>query len=174
MPIIQPGQPLNGKFNHQEESRYSISRSGHCLLVVQDGLTAEKIAHFAGTVQLALYADGPVLFLLYKFNGNEWQDAPFSWHTGCDGEKVYLDEKVISPFEYSFRLVLAEASCGTVMTVREITLEEGFVKKLRDIILKQSRSMFNAHSFVKHLNTVYNKTDISVMVDQAEAHFKSN
>lgn len=173
MSVIQPGQVPDENSKWQEQSKYSLSRLGHCLFIVKNGIAAQDIADVAkGTVRLALYENGPVLFLLYKMGDNEWEEVPFSWHTQRDEERIYLDEKVDASFEYSFRIVLAEPS-GTEAAVREFTLDAGFADKLHDIIFRQSQSMFNGQSFGKHLNSVYNSIDVSDMASLAETCFKS-
>lgn len=173
MSIVEQELPPDGNSKWQLQPRYSLNRSGHCLFIFKSNITARDIADVSEeTVRLALYEDGPVLFLLYKLGENEWEEVPFSWHTQHGQERIYLGEEVDSSFEYSFRIVLTEPSGGAA-AVREFILDAGFADKLHDIIRRQAQSVFNGQSFGKYVNSVYNRIDVSDMVSLATDCFQN-
>ena len=66
----------------EEKVIYRLDSDGHALLIVKEGIPKSEVENLQnGTVELGLYVDGPIIFLLFRFGSEEWNDAPYSWHT---------------------------------------------------------------------------------------------
>lgn len=163
--VGQPYQP--GQDQLEEKLIYRLDNDGHGLVIVKTGISNQEIENIQnGAVELGIYIDGPIIFLLFKFGTASWNDAPFSWHTVPRGIRVYPEEAEDSA---TLRVTLVEAANGIVLAGRQVALTPAFADKLNEAIKVQANSSFNGLSYGKHLNVVYNQYTAEDMVAIADA-----
>lgn len=169
MQQVQPGQLyIPGQNELAEQLRYRLDNAGHSLLIIQTGISQQEMENIQnGAVELALYIDGPIIFLLFKFGDGKWNDAPFSWHTVPAGIRVYPQEAADTG---SLTVILVEAADGLVKVVRKAALTPAFAEQLNAAITFQAGCSFNGLSYAKHINLVYNQYTAEDMREMADAY----
>lgn len=169
MQTIQIGQAyIPGEVKLEEKVRYRLDNEGHSLLLVKAGITPQDIEDIQnGAVELGMYIDGPIIFLLFKFGSSKWNDAAYSWHTVPAGIRVYPEEVKDND---ALKVILAEATDGVVKAVREVVLTPDFAEKLNEAITNQANCSFNGLSYAKHINMVYNQYTAEDMAEMIVAH----
>ncbi|MDP9440516.1 MAG: hypothetical protein M3P49_17550 [Actinomycetota bacterium] len=82
METIEVGKRYPGRWETmQEGARYDYSAAGHLLQLFLPGATGREVrAVRAGRAEFALAVEGPVIFLLMRFDVMPWSEAPFSIH----------------------------------------------------------------------------------------------
>lgn len=166
MQIGQVGQPyIPGQVKLEEQIRYRLDNEGHGLLIVKAGISGQEIENIqSGAVELGIYIDGPIIFLLFKFGSSKWNDAPYSWHTVPAGIRVYPQEALDTG---TLKVMLVDAADGLVKAVREVVLTSQFADKLNEVITVQANCSFNGLSYAKHINMVYNQYTAEDMREMA-------
>lgn len=172
MQTSQVGQPyIPGQGSLEEKTVYRFDNDGHILLLCKAGVDARESKDMQdGMAELALYIDGPIIFLLFKFGAGKWNDAPYSWHTVPLGVRVYPEEVDDAS---TLTVVLVEAADGLVKVARRVNLTSEFANKLNAAITAQANGSFNGLSYAKHINLVYNQYAAEDMVEMACAHMVS-
>ncbi len=161
----------SGQNKLEEKIMYHLDSEGHRLLIAKAGINNQEIENIQnGTATLSIYIDGPVIFLLFRFGTDSWNDAPFSWHTVPRGIRVYPEEAADSGI---LKVTLVNADNGIVQAVREIAMVPDFANKLNLSITAQANASFNGLSYAKHLNMVYNQYTAEEMADMAGVHMVS-
>lgn len=158
----------SGQHKLEEKIMYRLDSEGHRLLIVKAGIINREIENIQkGTAIFSMYIDGPVIFLLFRFGTESWNDAPFSWHTVPRGIRVYPEEAADSSV---LQVTLVNADNGIVQAVRKIAMTSEFANKLNLAITAQANGSFNGLSYAKHLNMVYNQYTAEEMADMAGVH----
>ncbi|QDR82815.1 hypothetical protein SPTER_42530 [Sporomusa termitida] len=161
----------SGQNKLEEKIMYRLDSEGHRLLIVKAGLINQEIENIQnGMATLSIYIDGPVIFLLFRFGTENWNDVPFSWHTVPRGIRVYPEEAADSAI---LKVTLVNADDGIVQAVREIFMTPEFANTLNSSITTQANGSFNGLSYAKHLNMVYNQYTAGAMADMAGVHMVS-
>lgn len=167
MQIGQVGQPY--EFTHgrlEEKVIYRLDKDGHCLAIIKAGITAQEVENIQnGSVELGIYIDGPIIFLLFKFGTSKWNDAPYSWHTVPREFRVYPEQ---ANDNTTLKVTLIDVADSLVRAVRQVALTPDFAGKLNEAITIQANGSFNGLSYAKHINTVYNQYTADDMAELAE------
>lgn len=159
---------IPGQVNLEEKTRYRLDNEGHSLLLVKAAVSQQEISNMQNAaVELALYIDGPIIFLLFKFGTSKWNEAAFSWHTVPAGIRVYPEEAIAND---RLKVTLVEATDGCIKAAREIIFTSDFADKLNQAVTNQANCSFNGLSYAKHINLVYNQYEAEDMAALAVAH----
>ncbi|HWR44801.1 hypothetical protein [Sporomusa sp.] len=161
----------SGQDKLEEKIMYRLDSDGHGLVIVKAGIINQEVENIQyGAAELSIYIDGPIIFLLFKFGTDSWNDAPFSWHTVPRGIRVYPEEVADTA---TLKVTLVDAGDGIVRGVREVAMTPEFAGKLNEVITIQANGSFNGLSYAKHLNIVYNQYTAEDMADMASVHMIS-
>lgn len=171
MQIGQVGQELQfGQAVREEKILYRLDCDGHGLLIVKEGVTNQNADNIQNaSVELGTYIDGPIIFLLFKFGNEPWNDAPYSWHTVPRESQVYPEEAANAG---ALKVGLVESDDGVIKAIRNIAFTQEFADKLNTAITVQANGSFNGLSYAKHINTVYNQYTSEDMIEMAVARMK--
>ncbi|HWR09285.1 hypothetical protein [Sporomusa sp.] len=162
----------SGQNKLEEKINYRLDSDGHGLVIVKAGIINQEIENIQnGAAELSLYIDGPIIFLLFKFGNESWNDAPYSWHTVPRGIRVYPEEAADTA---TLKVTLVDAADGIVRAMREVALTPEFVGQLNAAITSQANGSFNGLSYAKHLNIVYNQYTAEEMADMASVQMVSH
>ncbi|HML33582.1 MULTISPECIES: hypothetical protein [Sporomusa] len=160
-----------GQDKLEEKIVYRLDRDGHGLVIIEAGIAAREVESIAyGSVELGLYIDGPIIFLLFKFGTSSWNDAPYSWHTVPRDLRAYPVEVADADI---LKVTLVDAEDGLIRAVRKVALAPAFADALNAAITVQANGSFNGLSYAKHINSVYNQYTAEDMADLAAMHMVS-
>lgn len=114
-----------------------------------------------GTVDFRItYFEG-ITFILVKFGGLRWMDAPYNaW---LDGELPL--SAIISPQDgLDLKIVLIEAKTNIIKAVRHVKLDYGTSRRLISCVQVQLETKFDHDAYLKKLNEIYKKFPTSALL----------
>lgn len=156
----------SGQDKLEEKVVYRLDKDGHCLVVIKAGVTPKEVENIqSGRVELGIYIDGPIIFLLFKFGTSNWNEAAYSWHTVPRESRVFPEQAADNSI---LKVTLVDAATGLIQAVRQIELTQEFAGKLNEVITIQANGSFNGLSYAKHINMVYNQYTADDMIALAE------
>lgn len=149
---------IPGKTRYKEGVYFEHTGTGPCLVFALHKPTAQEVeAAKKGRVELALYGDPPVLFLLHRIRGLEqWSDSPFSI-------RLYKDKEFNLPrrFEegegWGLQIVLVDAGTGILLALRVVGTSTRFANELRAAIMRQYEAPFTIEAYHAKIDEVYRK-----------------
>lgn len=121
---------------------------------------AEIEALTEGPSEFALYVDGDLLLLLYRFHSLEldpvidWSDSPFTIHRVPEHERQLPPD---GPGRGQLRVVLVDAATGLVTGARTITLDEAFTTALHDAMREQAARPWSSTDYERTLRQLYSR-----------------
>ncbi|WP_425059151.1 hypothetical protein SCACP_38170 [Sporomusa carbonis] len=166
------GQPYQvGEDKLEERIIYRLDNDGHNLLISKAGITPEEVETIQnGTAEFRIYIDGPIIFFLFKFGRDSWNDAPYSWHTVPRNARGYPEQAADAA---TLKINVVDAADGIVRGVRQVAFTSEFAGKLNAAITAQANGSFNGLSYAKHLNMVYNQYTAEDMAELADVRMVS-
>lgn len=126
-----------------EVAQYTYRASGHELVLFLAGPTADEIEAAArGTSEFAVYAEGDLLLLLYRFGrpgrGIPWSDAPSSWHLVPEAERALPPPAGVAEPHALLTVTLVDAATGIIRALRAVTLPPALTAALHLAIRDQA------------------------------------
>lgn len=110
-------------------------------------------------MRITYYDD--ITFILAKFAGQAWMDAPYSaW---LDGE-LPLSAILTPQTEIKLKIVLVEAETNTIMVVRTVSLDLGTSQRLISCAQVQLETEFNKSEYLANLEKIYRKFNTNDLV----------
>jgi len=112
---------------------------GHELLLRFNSPTADEIAAVQNRhAQFALTVTDDIIWLLFRYEGIQWQDAPYSWHLMPEDERELPEPLPTEPHRATIHTVLIDAETGIVRAVRVLTFTSLFTLYLHEAITRQA------------------------------------
>lgn len=162
---FEVGQLFQGKTNFPEGVKFDFDQSGALLFLFFNKPSAKEIESVkSGKLEIGLYQKDEIIFILLKFQGMEWMDAPYSIHLSSPFEFAELQEGL----GFGTTIFLVDATTGILKVMRYIGLSTEFSRKLKDAILKQKEMTFDKTLYNKRLNEIYGNYSTSDLVRRAE------
>lgn len=121
-----------------------------------------------GTMELALYEQGDLLFLLYKIDGifkDGWGDAPLGLH--LLKREQWPTEKSLA--DSTLHLYLVDTNLQILLAMRQITMNDGFASVLRNNIQKQMENPRNGRDFSQSVRRIWSELRPEQMREKASA-----
>lgn len=124
-----------------------------------------------GKIELGLFVDNDIIFLLYKIDGiiNGWGDSPYSVHFHAEEQLPKLTdvkEKAIS-------LYLVDSHLDILLAMRTITLPDAFFDKLIESTKDQLTKPFNKDQYIANIQSVWSKYTSEAMFEHAIARHET-
>lgn len=118
-------------------------------------ITEKELANIKnGDFKMRITYYDDIAFILAKFAGQPWMDAPYSaW---LDGE-LPLSAILTPQSEIKLKIVLVEAETNTIRAVRTVSLDLGTSRRLISCIQVQLETEFNKEKYFKDLAEIYKK-----------------
>ena len=152
------------------EVSYRYDQQGYRLLIVEETVSAERMKLIgSGVAEFAFYEDGPVIFFLYCFGDQRWDEAPFSWYLTPRAQRVQPN---VEQEPEDMRIILVDATDGLIKMVRRISLVNEFGHCLQQAVAGQAAGNFNGQSYAKHLNGVWNQMSVEDMLENADTRLR--
>jgi hypothetical protein len=151
-----------------EGVEYNYRSGAHELRLFFPGVKPTEIeAIRIGPVRFALFVERGIIFLLFRFAGMPWSEAPYSWHM------VPADQQTIPPDTAPNERVilttfLVSGDTGKLLVIRLTTLAPEFTRILHQAIRDQVAQPFDQRTYDRNLAAMRAKyPDVRAMVDQA-------
>ena len=121
-----------------------------------------------GKMELALYEQDGLLFLLYQIDGifkEGWGDAPLGVHLLPSSQ--FPTEKSMS--DPVLHLYLVDTRLQILLSMRQVTLQQKFHDILKKHALKQARHPFDAKTFSQKVQSIWSTCSPAEMRKKAIA-----
>lgn len=111
-------------------------------------------------MRITYYDD--ITFILAKFSGQTWMDAPYSaW---LDGDELPLSA-ILTPYtEIKLKIVLVEAETNKIIVIRTVSLDLGTSRRLISCAQMQMETEFNREKYFNNLEKIYRKFNTNDLV----------
>lgn len=120
-----------------------------------------------GSCEFAVYQDGYMMFLLYRFGKSfVWSDVSYAWHLVPEEQR----DLPLSPQEMSkqtravLSIVLIESTNGIVKAIRLTSLSPDLTKILHGAILYQAREAALPSNYDLLFSNIYRRYPESVLM----------
>lgn len=121
-----------------------------------------------GKVEIALFAEADILFLLYKIDGivNGWGDCPYSVQSLPPAQRPQLDKMP----EKSLNLYLVDSRLDLLLAMRTIQLTEAFQRLLIETLQRQAESPpLQPAEYAAKVQEIWSKYTSDAMYEKAIA-----
>lgn len=156
--------------NQGDGGLFQIDANG-CMFILQlsrtDVIAVE--AFRTGQLELGLYEQDGVLFLLYKIDGifkDGWGDSPLGIQLLPPGLKPILED-LQDPVIHMY---LVDTTLQILLAQRTVSLEEDFFTKLKTCVDKQIHSSMTPGAFVTKLQAIWKEKSSKEMSENLLAH----
>lgn len=99
-------------------------------------------------------SDDPIFFL-YRFGGQPWSDAPYSWHLVPAAERVLPPDPLGPDDRPLLTVILVDAASGLVRALRALSLPPPVAAPLHAAIRAQATAPFDPTTYDLRLTALY-------------------
>jgi hypothetical protein len=165
---------IPGQTRYQENVWFEYTASGPFLIFAFQNPNPKEIqAAKTGKVELALYEDGPVLFILHRIDGLEdWSDCPFSVRL-CKNVEFDWSEEIQEGYGLALNIVLIDADTGILLAQRVVGTSTEFAREIRGAILRQLEHPFDEHIYNKKIDQIYSQLSSQQILRRAKAKHRA-
>lgn len=166
--ILEVGKPYDtyGESTQTNGGVYDfIDNHLHLLRVYLADIKAEELVEFSGSVEFGLFEEKGVIFLLFRFEGGHWADAPFCWHLRYSISKskesiASLGDAMQRAKNDSQRLLLdihvIDTATNIFKVMRSVTFSPEFSEKLSALIINQINGDFSgSRQYARTITEIY-------------------
>lgn len=141
----------------QEGMDYNYRQGIHELrMFYRDPTKAEVQAVQMGTPRFGLLVDGPCIILLFRFGGQPWCDASYTWHRTPPEERKLPDVPAEgSPERTAMFTMLIDGNGGIIRAMRYCSLSPEFTRALHGAICDQAATPWDDKAYMNHLLRLY-------------------
>jgi hypothetical protein len=158
-----------GKTRYNEGVIFEFTQSGPILLMFFNHPTENEIASIkSGKLELAFLEKDEVIFILSKFQGMSWIDAPYTVHLS----KPFTFDDMAPDQGFGLTIYLIDANSGILKVIRYVGLSNEFSRKLRAAILRQKETHFDKTLHDLKINSIYANYSTDDLVRRAETFCK--
>ena len=153
----------------QDGAMFQIDINGMMFILQlsrHDVIAAE--AFRTGAMELALYEEAGILFLLYRIDGifkEGWGDAPLSLHNLKEG--LMPTEKSLQ--DKTLHLYLVDTTLQILLAQRDIELSDKCQSVIRKHVAAQKKKPFSAEGFRKKVQRIWAEKTPAMMREAAAA-----
>lgn len=155
--LLSVGKPyIPSRTRWLEATDYNFRCGSHELrLFFESPSDTEVRAITNGRAEFALYVEGDVIVLCYRFEPMGWSDQSFTWHL------VPEDQREEPPDAHgaeraTLAVILVDAISGLVRGLRIVTFSAEFTRDLHDAIRAQARRPWpGENEYGRQLSSIY-------------------
>jgi hypothetical protein len=162
---LEVGQLLNeGETKFAESIKFDFQQSGPVMIIFFERPTDKEIESIrAGKLEFAFYEKDEIIFILSKFQGIEWMDAPYTVHLS----KPFEFQEMQEGLGFGLQIILVDAATGIIKAMRYVGLSTQFSIKLKKAIEAQREQPWDLHRYDVRLQNIYNNYSTSDLAKRA-------
>jgi len=170
MQKLEVGQLLQeGKTKYQEGVIFDFQQAGPLLYLFFNSPTDAEIESVKkGKFEIRFYQKDEVIFILTKFQGIPWMDAPYSIHLS----QPFEFQEITEGKGFGLTTLLVDANTGILKAIRYSGLSTEFSQKLRIAIENQKSIPWDADAYHKKINMIFGNYSTDDLVNRADAIYK--
>lgn len=133
----------------KEGIRFDMNDEGGTLIIYFDRPTDPEIqAIKKGSIQFKLLEMKNIIFLLTKFEGMEWMDAPY--HVELSKNLTELRDLQENQ-GYALHIILVDGTIGEIKAMRLVGFNTNFSYKFRELVSRQRETKFEQVKYNSNL-----------------------
>lgn len=162
---LELGKLFNeGVTKYKEGIVFDIDDKGSNLIIRFNTPSNSEIkAIKQGKLKCGYYTEGEAIFMLFKFEGIQWMDAPYSVKLSKNSTKI---QDINDGQGLALNIYLIDANTGVLKSMRLVGLPTAFSRKLKSVVERQRLMSFE--NYHQTINTVYMKYPTKKLVDYAD------
>jgi hypothetical protein len=168
MRALQVGKIFEeGKTKYQEGVKFDFDQSGGTLFLFFKNPTGEEINSIQkGKLQIGMYENSKIIFMLFKFENMEWMDAPYNVHLSPPYELQFIRNGI----GYGMTIFLINANTGILEAGRLIGWRTDMSRKFKEAVECQRSYRYDTFKYTQTLNQVYGNYSTKDMVERADIY----
>ncbi len=141
-----------GITSYEEIAKFEFTESGPALFIFFKKPTENEIESIrTGDLKIGFTEINGIIFMLFKFAGIPWMDAPYTIHLSPPVEPQKVEEGT----GYGLQIFLIDANTGILKTMRLIGMGTGWSRAFREAILRQKEMPFDLKLYETNINNTY-------------------
>jgi hypothetical protein len=167
MQKLKVGQLLQeGKTKYQEGVIFDFQQAGPLLYLFFNSPTETEIESIKkGEFEIGFYQKDEVIFIMAKFQGMPWMDAPYSVHLS----QPFEFQEITEGKGFGLTTLLVDANTGILKAIRYSGLSTEFSRKLRIAIENQKNISWDERSYNQKIDMIYDNYSTDDLVRRADA-----
>lgn len=167
MQKLKVGQLLQeGKTKYQEGVIFDFQQAGTLLYLFFNSPTETEIESIKkGEFEIGFYQKDEVIFIMAKFQGMPWMDAPYSVHLS----QPFEFQEITEGKGFGLTTLLVDANTGILKAIRYSGLSTEFSRKLRIAIENQKNISWDERSYNQKIDMIYDNYSTYDLVRRADA-----
>lgn len=143
-----------GRTRYPETVKFDFTQGGPILLLFYASPTESEIQSCrSGNLKFGFVELNGIIFILYKFDGMPWSDAPYSVHLSAPFELAEIE----GGMGFGLQIYLVDADTGILKVIRYVGLGHDFSERFKEAILKQKEQPFNQADYDRTIQRVYSQ-----------------
>lgn len=158
-----------GITQYMQGTRFDFLQSGAILELYFHRPTGDEIQDVTrGKFEIGFYERGSVIFVLFRFGGWQWMDAPYSVHLS----QPFTFEELKEGTGYGLTVFLIDSATGILRGIRYVGLPTDFSRKFREAVERQKTKPFDKATYDAEIEQVYRSYSPADLAKYADAFCK--
>lgn len=158
-----------GKIRYPEGIKFDFDQSGPFLIMFFNNPSSMEIQSVRkGDLEFKLCVMDGVIFILYKFDGMQWMDAPYNVHLSPEFDL----EGIAQGKGFGLNIFLVDADTGILEGMRYVGLSAEFSRRLKTSIQKQAALPFDKIAYHQSINRIYGNYSTNDLIKYSIARCK--
>jgi hypothetical protein len=159
-----------GRTHYDEGTKFEFTQGGPVLFIMFERPTEKEIeAVRAGKFIMKFYEHDNIVFMLFKFEGVPWIDAPYNINLS----PLFEFEQMSETQGFGLQIYLVDAATGILKVIRYVGLGHEFSVRLREAMEKQKAIPFNLDTYNFKINDIYKRYRPEDLAEFARWYYKT-
>lgn len=158
-----------GKTKYNEGTRFDFQQSGPILYLFFSRPSERETEWIrAGKFELGFTEKDEIIFMLFKFGGMNYVDAPYSVHLS----KEFTFDELQEGMGFGLNVNLIDASTGILKVIRYVGLSTDFSRRFMKAVERQRKIDFDKTKYFAAIQQIYGNYSTDDLVQRADAWCK--
>lgn len=145
-----------GRTSWPEGPHYNYRSGAHELLLFYARPSKAEIDDIRkGPCEFAVVERGSAVALCYRFGGQPWSDAPYSWHLVPEGQRDLPSADLEADKRAVLSVLLVDASTGILRAIRQVTWSPEFTRAMHAAIRRQAEAPWSEMTYHRDVEALY-------------------
>jgi hypothetical protein len=154
-----------GTTKYGEGTKFDFTEAGAVLELYFNKPTGDEIQDVTrGRFEIGFYERENIVFMLFRFGGWQWMDAPYTVHLS----QPFTFEEPKPGTGYGLSIFLIDAATGILKGMRYVGLSTDFSRMFKDAVERQKTMTFDKSLYEYEIKQTYDTFDTKNLVNRAD------
>ena len=150
---------------YSEGTKFNFQQGGAVLELYFNRPTGDEIQDVTrGSFEIGFYERGCIIFMLFKFGGWQWMDAPYTVHLS----QPFTFEELQPGTGYGLSIFLVDAATGILRGMRYVGLSTDFSRKFKYVVERQKANPFDQAAYIAEIQQFFQNYTTEDLVKRAD------